>query len=385
MVSAEREKEIGMYDDYYASSSSDGNIREGFFSPFTFLCFVLILALFGLLTLFSASYDLALSENRKFYHYFLNQAVSLILAGVCGIPLFFMPLKTVKRMHYVLIPVYGMLFALSLFTGSGRTALLSSFTALTGSLSLIFLFSDFLERILSAGTGKRRMSIILVLLSGLITVSVTQAGGTGWFLVDSLVMVSCLLSYGFKRGTVVFVSLSLLLVFVFTLLLSPELLADFARYLPGSEKNEGANILLALNAINEGGLEGVGIGNGLYKLGMIKGVEGEYIYASLSEETGIFGTALILFSCLMLFIIGIRSSSRSFRCSERFMASFTLSGITLICFSFLTNMMNVAGLVPFSGVPMPFFSYNPLCEALTVFLVELLYRFVYTSGREMMK
>ena len=85
---------------------------------------------------------------------------------------------------------------------------------------------------------------------------------------------------------------------------------------------------------------------------------------------------------LMILVIGIRNSSRAYRKNEYFISSFMLGAVVYISFSLLLNMLYVSGLLPFEGVPLLLFSYNPINEALTAVLFCLLYKFIYRVGRE---
>ncbi len=94
------------------------------------------------------------------------------------------------------------------------------------------------------------------------------------------------------------------------------------------------------------------------------------------------GTIIIIFSLLIIMIICFRTSSRAWKKGEMFISSFTLSSAVMISFSLLVNMFYVSGLLPFEGVPLLLYSYNPVNEALTVTLLCLLYKFIFRMGRE---
>lgn len=134
-------------------------------------------------------------------------------------------------------------------------------------------------------------------------------------------------------------------------------------------------------AIQEGGIKGSGIGNGLYKLGVIDGIDGEYIFASLSEETGIFGILILIFISLVILVIGIRSSNRSYNRGERYRAILIVAIVVTLVFSMLINLLYVSGLLPFEGVPLFLFSYNPFIEAVVGVLLTFLYRLIYKTCR----
>ena len=163
-----------VYDDFeYAAGDDNAVENEGFFSPFTFLCFILVLTLFGLLSLFSASYDAALREGGTFYSLFLYQILGLGLGAVVGLGMCFMPLNVLRRSWFLLLPLYAVSAALLAF----ETAVMYSdsfiqTTGLIGTVSAVFMLSDLVPRI-----GKREKSglRLIVLVLGLVFTAVSQA------------------------------------------------------------------------------------------------------------------------------------------------------------------------------------------------------------------
>ena len=69
-----KEQSISIYDDYVDDEYvvMEG---EGFFSPFTFLCSVLVLFFFGLISIFSATMDMAINKGLPFYSYMAKEVL----------------------------------------------------------------------------------------------------------------------------------------------------------------------------------------------------------------------------------------------------------------------------------------------------------------------
>lgn len=376
--------DIGEYDDYVPERENSEEKREGVFSPFTFLCFAIILTLFGLLTLFSASYDTALRSGEAFYSYFLKQTVAVPVSLAIGFLVCLIPLRFFRKSYFVLLAVYiAMFVAYILGVAFTKSYIFVSSFGLVGTFCILFLLSDTVPGILDI----ERMGLMLVLtiVSTLfLLVTETLVSGTGWYVVSGMVIISTLVSERVKRSYIIYFIVALFLGLIFLTLAGSRLFEVFSHgILPIDDGTYySSELYSAANAINEGGIKGVGVGNGLYKLGLLEGVEGEFIYASLCEETGIFGSVIILFSSLMILIIGWRSCNRAYRSNEFYIASFTLSAVSMLVFSFLTNMLFVSGLFPFSGVPLLLFSYNPFNEALLMILLMLLYKFIFLIGRQ---
>ncbi|MGN1268772.1 MAG: FtsW/RodA/SpoVE family cell cycle protein [Candidatus Aphodocola sp.] len=108
-------------------------------------------------------------------------------------------------------------------------------------------------------------------------------------------------------------------------------------------------------AINSGGLFGSGIGNSKQKYLYLPEAHTDFIFAIIIEETGLVAGAIII---LAYFIIIWRILMIGKK-------SYNLQG-TIICYGVATyialhimiNLGGVLGLIPLTGVPLPFYSYG---------------------------
>ncbi len=376
-------KERALYDDFDYISENDREEGEGFFSPFTFLCFASVLALTGLLALLSASYDSALNEGKKFYALFLTQGEAFLIGIVLGVFVSLIPLKALKCAYFLTFPLYCGFWSLSYFTDFLSSLRGAECISFLGTITLLFAFSHIVSLIMEKKRGGVSL-IILTFISLIILTSQTLLGGSGWYFLSGFVIIAALSALNVKKRYIFYIVLCLLIIFIFLSLLCPETLSSIERSLLSVSSSEyySKDLYLSRLAIKEGGVEGVGIGNGLYKLGQIDDVEGTFIYASFFEETGIGGLMVILFSLLFIMIIALRTSDRAYRKEEYFISAFTLSAIVLFVFAYLINILYVSGFLPFGGVPLFLFSYNPIGEAMTVILLAILYKFIFRMGRE---
>ena len=376
--------DIGAYDDYTLMSGNgiEGE-GEGFFSPFTYLCFALILLLFGLVILFSSSYDTALRSGEKFYHYFLVQTLVTLISLVAGAAVSFVPLRTLKRTYFILIPVYTTLVILSMTTGVLNSVCITQSIGLLCNVTLLFLLSHTVGFIKDKENNGLWL-IAIITLTVFMLLSESLVAGLGWYLLSSFIIISVLYSQRVRLSYIFFFVLTLIVIFVLETLYFPSILSEFGSSIfpVDSSLYYNSDLYQAQNAILEGGMIGVGLGNGLYKLGIIRDISGIYIYASIVEEVGVSGSLLIIIPAIMILIIGIRTSQRAYKRGEKFISSFTLGSAVLLTFSMIINMLYVSGLSPFYGVPLLLFSYNPICQALIIVIMVLLYKFIFRIGRE---
>jgi cell division protein FtsW len=119
----------------------------------------------------------------------------------------------------------------------------------------------------------------------------------------------------------------------------------------GQSFNYQANA--AKTTISAGGIWGAGIGKGLTKLNSIPEVQADYIFAGWTEAMGYVG--VIAFVALLVFFAW-RGYKAAVNCPDRFAAYGCFGCVSVIVMQSLINLMVVCGLLPSTGIPLPFFS-----------------------------
>ncbi|KRN05284.1 cell division protein [Liquorilactobacillus sucicola DSM 21376 = JCM 15457] len=117
----------------------------------------------------------------------------------------------------------------------------------------------------------------------------------------------------------------------------------------------GQQLINSYYAISNGGLLGLGLGNSIQKRGYLPEAHTDFILAVISEELGIIGVAFVLillaWIVLRIYLIGVRSHSTY--------DSLVCYGIgTFVGVETLFNVGAVNGLLPITGVTLPFVSYG---------------------------
>lgn len=111
----------------------------------------------------------------------------------------------------------------------------------------------------------------------------------------------------------------------------------------------------ALYGLGSGGLAGVGIGNSKQNNLFLPEAYGDFIFAILGEEMGFLGAVIVLLSYLVLFVAGILIAKRA---KDRF-GQLLAFGITFsIAIYAFVNVAVTTGLLPTTGLPLPFISYG---------------------------
>ncbi len=108
-------------------------------------------------------------------------------------------------------------------------------------------------------------------------------------------------------------------------------------------------------AIGSGGLWGVGLGSSVQKFGFIPQTMADSIFAIFAEETGFIGSLFLVLLYLSFFIIGFLI----FRSAKDDFSKFMVLGLSFwICFQAFFNIGAMIGLLPLTGIPLPFISYG---------------------------
>ena len=117
----------------------------------------------------------------------------------------------------------------------------------------------------------------------------------------------------------------------------------------------GYQIIQSLYAIGPGGLFGLGFGNSIQKQFYLPEPQTDFIFSIISEEFGFLGVLLVTFAFGMLFYRIVRISLKQNDLFAKYL-SFGL-GVQIILQALL-NLSVVVGLIPVTGVTLPFISYG---------------------------
>jgi len=119
--------------------------------------------------------------------------------------------------------------------------------------------------------------------------------------------------------------------------------------------NSGYQTIQSLIALGSGGWFGVGLGASRQKWSYIPNAHTDFIFAILGEETGLFGTLVVVGMFVFIAYLGIRTARRA---PDRF-GTLVAAGITIwISIQALVNIGAVTSSLPITGIPLPFVSFG---------------------------
>jgi cell division protein FtsW len=325
---------------------------------------VLLLVLFGLVMVFSASAVMAQSTLGSPYPFVVRQALWAVLGLLAMVALMQVDYRRYNNPKVVfpavaitMLMLIGV-FAMSGMNGAHRWIRIAGTTLQPSELAkpvLVLFLAYFLQTRIHQmddwkGTILRAVAVPLAftalilkepdLGTGMVCMAVTAlmlylAGArTRYFAVGAAlaapVLYFMLFHVAFRRAR--------MLAFV-----NPE--AD--------PRGSGFHILQSLIAVGTGGIRGLGLMEGRQKLFYLPEVQTDFIFANICEELGLIGALLILALFVALGYRGLRAAFLSTDPFARFLAFGITTAILIQAFF---NMSVVLALLPTKGIPLPFIS-----------------------------
>ena len=120
----------------------------------------------------------------------------------------------------------------------------------------------------------------------------------------------------------------------------------------------GYQMIAARSALVGGGLFGRGLGRGLKSLGALPEAHSDFIFAVIGEEAGFVGA---LFVVLLFLAFAWRGYAVAYRSTDAFSAFLAFGLTTTVFLQALINFAVVTGLMPSTGIPLPFVSAGGSC------------------------
>ena len=131
-----------------------------------------------------------------------------------------------------------------------------------------------------------------------------------------------------------------------------------AAYNPFHEEiadSNGYQLINSYIAIAAGGVTGEGLGKSIQKFGYLPEPHTDFIMAVISEELGIFGVGFVLFMLLLMIWKGFTVAMKA---NDPFGSLIAIGISGMIGIQSIVNLGALTGLLPITGVPLPFVSYG---------------------------
>jgi cell division protein FtsW len=339
---------------------------------------IILLSIFGLVMIYSASMAWAVQWYKVPSDYFFQrQKIFLFGAAFVFILAALFPYKKLKSTKFlVFLVVLSILGLLGLFI-FGHVAGNAQSWFKIGPLSLqpAEFVKIFVIIYLSAVYAKKQAYInqfnkgVLPPLAYLLIVSVLIAFQPDFGSAAIIVLIAgtIILSSGMNLKNIG--KLILILLVLGLIVLSPIILAfkdeifsekRLARISILSdpfadELGSGFHLSNSYIAIGSGGVNGLGLGKSIQKLGYLPESHTDFIMAIVAEELGIWGVGFVI---ITLGYIVLRGIYLGLRCKDPFGSLLAIGISSMIGIQAFINLAGVSGVIPLTGVPLPFVSYG---------------------------
>ncbi|MBB4824063.1 cell division protein FtsW [Sporosarcina luteola] len=341
----------------------------------------LLLCSFGLVMIYSAS--MAWAVNKYGYepdYYYKKQLINLGIAIPTFFAASFFPFHNYKRKGFMISSIIVMFVLLILvhFIGYGTAAGAQSWIQIwklgsiqpseVAKLVIIIYFASVFAKKYEAGTidniNRSIAPPVFILILAVGSIMTETDIGTSFIIL--LTAVTVLASSGIKIKTFGklcgYIGLAMIPMFIILFFAWDSIVTDSRKgrilaFLNPFDYAQGSGYQIANGyiAIGTGGVKGLGLGNSIQKLGYLPEPHTDFIMAVISEETGILGTVIIIGGLGFIVLRALSIAMRSKEPQARMLAAGIGSVIGIQTF---VNLGGMTGLIPLTGVPLPFISYG---------------------------
>jgi cell division protein FtsW len=325
---------------------------------------VLLLVLFGLVTVFSASAVMAQASLGSPYSYVMRQALWAVLGLLAMVGLMRVDYRNYNnpRVVFPAVAVTALMligvFAMSGMNGAHRWIRVAGVTLQPSELAkpvLVLFLAYFLQTRIHLMDDVKGTILRAVAVPLTFTALILKEPDLGTGLVCMAVTALMLYLAGARKryfaiGTAL--ASPVMYYMLFHVKFRHDRMLAFLN--PEADpRGTGFHILQSLIAVGTGGIRGLGLMEGRQKLFYLPEVQTDFIFANICEELGLIGALLVVGLFVALGYRGLRAAFLSTDPFARFLA-FGLTTAILIQAFF--NMSVVLALLPTKGIPLPFIS-----------------------------
>ncbi len=223
--------------------------------------------------------------------------------------------------------------------------------------ALTLFAADFVARRLDERSVDRRIIGPLLIVSALACVMILAQPDMGTATVLVCITLSLLFVSGVRLRPVMKVLASLVALGLVVALISPYRRERLLSFIDPSAhgSSSGYQVVQSLIGLGSGHFFGTGLGRGQQQWGYLPNAHTDFIFSVIGEELGIVGACLVLVLLGSLVWLGIRAATHS---PDRFGGLVALGIVAWIAVETLINIGAVVGVLPVTGIPLPFISFG---------------------------
>ncbi len=328
---------------------------------------VVLLCLIGLVMVGSASSVVSISTYGTPWAILIREGMWMALGAVALWLAVRLDYRKLRRLSpLILLVTFGLLFVV-LVPGLGVHAMGSSRWVGFGQfrlqpselmkLALTLFAADFIARRLDEDASDRRIIGPLLIVTGFACVLILAQPDMGTAMVLGFIALALLFVSGVRLGPVMKVMAALVGLALLVAVASPYRRARLLSFMDPSAHSSGSGyqVMQSLIGLGSGHFVGSGLGGGQAQWGFLPNAHTDFIFSVIGEQLGIAGALLVLFLLGSFMWLGIRAAVQS---PDRFGALLSLGLVAWVGAETLINVGAVVGVLPVTGIPLPFISFG---------------------------
>lgn len=336
--------------------------QKEFNFPLFFL--MIILLSIGCVFVYSASfYSAEITYNDKFF-FVKKQIIGIVVGFACYIFFALFDYHKFQKLKWFFVVIALVMLGLVFVPGIGLTNYGATrwinlrFITFQPSEIAKLAFIIFASATLSKSSEKVKSfkGILPVLfVGGLFCVLIILEPNMSITICMALLVVVMLFVGGARLKHFAILSIPAILLVVLLVVIEPYRLKRLIAFIDpfASAKGEGFQLVQSLLGVSLGGAFGSGLFQSRQKYLFLPFSESDFIFAIIAEETGFVGVLSLIIIFILLFICIIKVARNS---ADKFGALLSAGIGSLIMIQVLLNISVVVGLVPPTGLPLPFIS-----------------------------
>ncbi|AIF43880.1 putative lipid II flippase FtsW [Virgibacillus sp. SK37] len=334
---------------------------------FTLIITPILLAAFGMVMIYSASMVTSIVEGYESTHYLIKQLQWFVigLAGFIFCSIF--PYKYYQKLMKIIILFVILLLVGVLFFGTTINNAKSWFSfgpislqpAEFAKLALIMYLASVYSKKQAYINEFTKGVLPPLVLTGIILSLIVLQPDIGTASIIFLIACSVIFSAGIRFKhlfLLIGIGLVILAIAIPNMVTDVRISRFTGAYQPFQTPEDGGyHLIQSYLAIGGGGFTGEGLGQSVQKLGYLMEAHTDFIMAIIAEELGFMGVMIVIGMIATIVLRGIFISSK---CQDSFGSLLAIGISSMIGLQAFINLGAISGVLPITGVPLPFVSYG---------------------------
>ncbi len=345
----------------------------------TFLFSIIALVVFGFVIFMSASMGLLAENSAEFSSIAFKQAFFGIILGLLACFVFSKINYKFFKKYALFIFLASLLITIAVFiphvgakiNGARRWIVFAGLSLEPVALlniGFVVYFAAWLSSVKDKVTDIKFGLIPLIVILGIIAVPLLLEPDTDSFIIICLTGIAMFLAAGGKFKHIFLILIIGAVCLAAIAFSRPYVMSRIETFIHPAENSltSGYQVQQSLIAIGSGQFFGRGLGQSIQKYNFLPESITDSIFAVLAEELGFVGCICVIGFLLFFIFKGLRIAIKA---PDNFSGLLVVGIVIIIAIQSFTNIGSVLGIVPFSGIPLAFFSQGG--TSMFIMLAEL--------------